>query len=339
MCAPLGANTDFAFASAAEEVGRRTETQHVACQRDCGWIGANGWSANFASPSHETHLSDASNSATDMRFVTQPSARQGSATQRFRDRVARRVLGQRSMKHATLAAHRRSDGRFYMVVGGSILVLACVGFAPSYFLRAFIPPAHPLAALTALIHLHAFLFTGWLVLLVAQATLVARSRSHLHRWLGMASLGWAVLMVVVGTLTALHSIPRGTTPPFAQPFSFLAIQVFDLVVFTLLVAGGFVWRRAAGTHQRLMIMSGLCLLPPALARLMTPLGSGLITVFCTSYLGLVGLVVWDLWTRRAVHRATVLGSLLIVASLPLRLLVSKTDAWLEIATFAMRWIN
>jgi hypothetical protein len=243
------------------------------------------------------------------------------------------------MTHTTLTNHGRSENRFYGGLAISMVALAFVGFAPSYFLRAFITPARPLPALTSLIHLHALLFAGWLVLLVAQATLVTTGKKQIHRWLGMVSIAWAVLMVVVGSLTALHGVLRGATPPFVQPFAFLAIQAFDLLVFALLVAGGVVWRRAAPTHRRLMVMSGVCLLPPVLARLMTPLGAGLITVFLTSYLGLVGLVIWDLATRRSVHRATVLGSLLIIGSLPLRLVVSTTNAWLEIAMWAMRWVS
>lgn len=44
----------------------------------------------------------------------------------------------------------------------------------------------------------------------------------------------------------------------------------------------------------------------------------------------------DFTTRGRVHRATLWGALVIVASQPLRLIVGATDAWLAFATWMTR---
>ena len=103
---------------------------------------------------------------------------------------------------ATLGSLRTTVGaerRFYGGMAVAILVVAILGFAPTYFLRPILPvptPAPP--ALTHLVHLHALLFTAWVVLLYIQTRLVAAQRIDLHRRLGFIAAGVAIVMVVVG---------------------------------------------------------------------------------------------------------------------------------------------
>jgi uncharacterized membrane protein YqgA involved in biofilm formation len=46
---------------------------------------------------------------------------------------------------------------------------------------------------------------------------------------------------------------------------------------------------------------------------------------------ILAMLIHDLVTRRRVHPATIWGGLLIVASQPLRLMISTTPAWLAFA--------
>jgi len=46
------------------------------------------------------------------------------------------------------------------------------------------------------------------------------------------------------------------------------------------------------------------------------------------------MLVYDLGTRRRVHPATVWGGLVLVASQPLRLMISETAAWSAFAAWA-----
>ena len=74
----------------------------------------------------------------------------------------------------------------------------------------------------------------WRVLLfVVQTTLVAQRKVAVHRRLGFAGAGLAAAMVGVGTYTAIEAAARGSAPPGVDPLAFLAIPLFDIVLFTI----------------------------------------------------------------------------------------------------------
>lgn len=227
---------------------------------------------------------------------------------------------------------RSAERRFFTGMSAGILVLAIAGFARTYFLRPILPvptPAPPV--LTPLIHLHGALFTAWVVLLVVQARLVAGRRTDLHRRLGAGGAVLAVLMVVVGTLTALHGALRGVAPFGMEPQRFLIVPLFALVLFALFVTAGIVRRKEPQSHKRFMLLATIALLPPALARWVLLLGLGPPVVFAFATLLLVPLVVWDWRTQRRLHPVTLWAGLVLVVSAPLRLLLAQTDGWLRIA--------
>ena len=88
---------------------------------------------------------------------------------------------------------------------------------------------------TLLVHAHAALFSTWVLLFIAQTTLVAQRRMVVHRRLGVVGGVLAALMVVSGTVTALKMVARGSAPEGADPRQFLMIPLSDMVFF-----GGFV---------------------------------------------------------------------------------------------------
>ena len=233
----------------------------------------------------------------------------------------------------------RSERAFYSGMTALILLIVAIGFARSYYLRGLIgAPALPLARLTPVIHLHGFLFTGWIALLTAQTWLVTADRRELHMKLGLVAAAWVPLMILVGLLTALQGVPRGTAPPFMEPRRWLAVQTFDLLVFATLVTAGLLARRDPQTHKRLMLVATIALLPPALGRCPLPsfiLHLGVTGIFGLADLALVPLVAWDLTTRGRIHRATLWSGLTVLVSLPLRLAIARTDAWVAIADWAV----
>ena len=74
-------------------------------------------------------------------------------------------------------AARDREHRFFTGMGLVALLVALIGFAPSYYLRSF-SAAEPL---TTLVHLHGGLATAWLLLFIAQTSLVSAGRTDLHR--------------------------------------------------------------------------------------------------------------------------------------------------------------
>jgi hypothetical protein len=171
------------------------------------------------------------------------------------------------------------------------------------------------------------------VLLLIQTSLVAAGRTDIHRRLGYFGAAIATLMPVVGITAALDAARRGSAPPGIPPLAFLTVPVGDILVFSILVACGFYWRRKPETHKRLMLLATLSVLVAAVARLPFAfiLRTGPLAFFGLTDLFLVAFVFYDVSTRRRVHPVYLWGGLLLVASQPLRLLIVGTNAWLSFA--------
>ena len=227
---------------------------------------------------------------------------------------------------------RLTDGaerRFYGGMALAILAVAVLGFARTYFLRPILPvPTPALPALTHLVHLHAFLFTAWVVLLFIQTRLVAARRIDLHLRLGVVTAGVAVVMVVVGVLVALHAVLRGVAPFGMDPYRFMIVPLVAITLFAVFVVAGIrARRRDSQAHKRYMLLGTIALLPPAVARWALLLGLGPPIVLTVATLFLVPLFVWDWKALGRIHPVTLWGGLAIAVSGPLRLLVSRTDGW------------
>ena len=212
----------------------------------------------------------------------------------------------------------------YLAIG--FLVTALAGFGPSYAAKQA-----ALATLAPWVHVHAALFTAWLVLLVAQTWLVSARRVDLHRTLGVFGVVLAAGMLFSGATLALASARQRadlTANAIRELLLFQFGALFLFSVFLLLA----LWqrRRSPAAHQRLMLLATIAILPPALARL--PLiGVRPILALLASLLFVVAGVVYDLRTRRRPHPVYVLGGLGLLISGPIRFALSQTNAWHAIA--------
>ena len=81
--------------------------------------------------------------------------------------------------------------------------------------------------------------TAWVALFVIQIWLVSSRRVRVHRWLGYAAIGLAVLILATGAATAARSAKYGSssTPPGIPPLQFLIVPMFDLLMFAVLFGG------------------------------------------------------------------------------------------------------
>ncbi len=119
------------------------------------------------------------------------------------------------------------------------------------------------------------------------------------------------------------------------PLQFLAVPLFDVALFAVLVALAILRRRDAQSHKRLMLLATIGLVTAAIARLPGVLAWGPPAFFGLTDLFIVAIAIRDVRTRGRLHPATLWGGLALIASQPLRLVVSGTDAWLAFA----RWIT
>lgn len=229
---------------------------------------------------------------------------------------------------------RHRERLFYIGMAVTILITVFAGFSRSYFLKAQFgtPP------LSLLLHVHGLVFTSWVLLFLVQTTLVAARRTDIHRRLGVLGGVLAALVVILGTTTAIIRVKAGSAPvPGVPPLAFLAIPLFDMLLFAILVGAGLSYRHRADVHKRLMTLGTIALLSAPIARLPFEfMKAGPPAFFGLTDLFIVALLVYDLATRRRVHPATIWGGLLILASQPVRLMIAGTPAWLAFAGWLTR---
>ena len=120
--------------------------------------------------------------------------------------------------------------------GRGMLATVLVGFARSFFLRPLFPEWH--SPSETIFYVHGAAFTAWIVLLVAQTSMVAGGRTDLHRRIGPFGVALAAAMVVLGAVGAIIAArrPTGFTDVPIPPLQFLAIPIFDVVLFASFVA-------------------------------------------------------------------------------------------------------
>ena len=228
----------------------------------------------------------------------------------------------------------RFEHRFFTGMALAILVVAFVGFSRSFFLRPLFPdwpaPSEPI------FYVHGAAFAAWIALFVVQTSLIAAHRRALHRTIGAFGALLATAMVVLGTLGALIAAKRATgfvgIP--IPPLQFLAIPIFDMVLFATFVGLGVAQRRQPQHHKRWMALATMVLLPAAIARWPGMDAYGPLGFFGVADLFVVALAAWDFRSTGRLHRVTVVGGLLIILSQPLRIMVSGTDGWLAFARWA-----
>jgi len=232
--------------------------------------------------------------------------------------------------------NKRNERIFYTGMAAALVITVFAGFSRTFYLR---PYFHPEPLLPLLI-LHGVVFTSWLALFVTQTTLVAAKRTWTHMRLGIAGGVLAVLMVLIGSLTAIVRAKTVNAPPgFSSPLVFLTIPLGDMLVFAILISTAFYFRLRADIHKRVMLLATIGILPAAVARLPFDfiLQYGPIAFFGLADLFIIPCLIWDLATRGRPHRATVLAAAVIVISQPLRLVIGNTHAWLVFATWLTQW--
>jgi hypothetical protein len=231
------------------------------------------------------------------------------------------------------------DRVFYSGMAIAMAIIVFVGFAPTYYLRGPFgapPTISGTTTLSTLAHVHGALFSSWVVLFIVQTALIASHRTRVHQRLGIAGAVLAAAMVVVGTSTAIASAARGSGPPGPPPLVFLAVPLFDMLLFPIFVIAALVYRRQREAHKRLMLLAYLSIITAAIARL-----PGVFPYGPPAFFGLtIGLlliaVAYDLISRRRVHPAYIFGGGLLALSVPARLMISGTEGWMRFAEFLTR---
>ncbi|HVZ85003.1 MAG TPA: hypothetical protein VG893_15115 [Terracidiphilus sp.] len=197
------------------------------------------------------------------------------------------------------------------------------------------------------VHVHAFVFTGWLLLVTAQVGLVLGDRVAWHRRLGWFAAGWACLMAVLGPWAAFAtqamvladpSLGQSTVPPTG----FLAVNLVAILGFVLLLAWGIALRKNPAAHRRIMMLATIALADPGFGRITghyLPEPKHVPLWFVESFYGNVLLValllLWD-WRRGRLMRPFALGA---SALLGAEFLASALYFWPPWQALTRMWVE
>ena len=242
------------------------------------------------------------------------------------------------MAVAESALLRMREKRLYLLSALLFALVVLVGFGRTYYLKAF-TDAPPLSSY--LVEIHGLIMTSWVLLFAAQVYLVRSKNIKIHQKLGFAGIGLAALIVVVGFFTAIAAAKNGpsTVVPGVDRFSFMIVPMFDLVMFIILFGAAIYYRKRAANHKRLMLLTAINFMPPAIARFPIDgwLALGPPVFFGIPTLILIFAVIYDRAQNGKFNWVFVYGSVLLFISYPLRLVLSGTDAWMSFAHWVTRF--
>ena len=233
---------------------------------------------------------------------------------------------------------RAEDRWFYVSTAIAGIITVVVGFGPS-----LVNTGPRKAPLTPLVAVHGIVCVAWLLLFLAQTTLVATRRLRLHRRLGIAAGFLAAALIVSGYMTSIAMARRGfdlSGDLHAQldPLALLVFPLGDLVTFGALLAAGYLYRRRGDIHKRLMLLAMLGgLMPAPLAHLIGhfALRPSIILVPIAGFL--FARAAYDRYALGRVHPVSLWGAVAIFVFGNLRAtLIGPSVPWHHFAAWLVR---
>lgn len=242
-----------------------------------------------------------------------------------------------------MAANPGFDRRAYeRAIFGLVAVLfpliVVIGFSRTYYLKQFFA-SPPIPSM--LVHIHGFSMSAWIVLFVVQTWLIRSKRVGLHMTLGWLGVAIGALIIATGFLTGVAAAKFGSnaTPPGIPPLAFMIVPVVDVILFGIFLGGAVYLRKRPADHKRLMLLTALNFLPPAIGRFPFEfvLSAGPLVFFGVPSLLAIAFLLYDRFRTGSFNRIYVAGALLLIVSYPVRLIVSGTDAWMSFAAWLTTW--
>jgi hypothetical protein len=243
------------------------------------------------------------------------------------------------------AVSRRTGGRwFYVGVTLLVILLNVFSFAPSIV----DPSARTVPLPLTFIDLaHALVSVTWLLVFLAQVTLIATGRPAIHRRLGIVGVLLSAALIVVTWFMLVEGarrgfdlsgdlVPRGTA---LDPATSLA-PVNALLPIGVLVGGAVWYRRRPAMHKRLMMLALLTSTGAPIAHLVGhwPALRPYPVINPISGLLLLSLLaIHDRVSERRIHPVSLWGAVGVFAWLTVFFVVIvPTSAWRDFADWSVR---
>ena len=211
--------------------------------------------------------------------------------------------------HNASARRRLRKSPFFTFLGLLMLALAIGGFWPQYFSAVTGRTPGPTTQFW-LIHVHAALFTLWLLFYVSQATLIMSGRARLHLKMGpwLAGFGFAAAAVGVYAAALLAHRLGVRENNFEAAAAFAFFPVIDMVYFAAFLAAAVAYRKIPHLHKRAMLLATFSIAVVGLGRLVGRTGIESALIWQPLNLAPVLLAIaYDIYVCRKVYGIMVIG--------------------------------
>ena len=229
---------------------------------------------------------------------------------------------------------RRFLDRFFYL-GMSLLVAAVVAFGFGHTIGANL--LHPDTPRPLILHIHAVVFSIWVVLFITQSALVRVSKVALHRRMGIVAAMLGGILPVLGVTTAL-AMHHWHDQLNASGHASLSLPFNDMLTFSVAFGLAIRWRRRPEFHRRLMLIATCCLTSAAFARFPESMVPDNAFYACVDMLLLLG-VLRDLVVNRHVHAVYRYGlpCMIVSQGIAQYLLLAAPSVWLVATHRIMQW--
>ena len=163
----------------------------------------------------------------------------------------------------------RNRSRYFLYVSYLLLAIVLIGFAPTFYLRAFfdVPPIPPY------VYVHGAAMTAWFVWFCVQTTAVNTGRVALHRRLGAIGITIGVLLLISGVVAAFGLAPRllekygNIDSDIPRIAGVVWGNLAGLIAFAGFLVAAFLYRQKPEIHKRMMMLASIGITLQALGRI------------------------------------------------------------------------
>jgi len=213
---------------------------------------------------------------------------------------------------------------FYLAISVVLTLYVLIGFWASYYGRIL----SGTVAGPWFFQLHGAIFTGWLLLLLAQVGLVAARRVALHRRVGNVGIAYGVLLFVVGVaMTFVSPVMHVRAGEWTvdQAAGFMLLPLGDMVLFPAFFGAAVAYRRQPEIHKRLIVLATIALAFAGVFRMALPPLLG----FVVWLLPLAAAMLFDAATYGRIHRVYLISAPVLALAFT-RIFFMDSAAWLPV---------
>jgi hypothetical protein len=244
-------------------------------------------------------------------------------------------LAERAESAAAVDASSRSaplirSRQAYFAITLLIAGIVAWGFWETYYARFA-----ERTDLPSIVHVHAAVFTVWVLVLVAQAAVIVGGNVQLHRWLGTLGMAYGALVLAVGLGVSVGAPAlRVRAGDYSLDVGGVIVlyNLMDILLFGAFLAMAFAYRNRAELHKRWIVAATAALCGAALGRVVPGNTAQYLLLWLSPILAMVAV---DLVTTKRVHAIPLAsGGLLVIAFFKVPLLAAPL--WRDLGRALLR---